>query len=86
MLTLSTDVICGFPSESDMAFNRTIKLVEEIKPDVLNISRFFPRPKTPAANMQQLSVLKIKDRSKKMTKWIPIAKGIINTIRIIFKK
>ena len=66
-ITLATDVICGFPGESEEAFERSMKLIEEIKPDVLNISKFFPRPKTLAKSMKQLPVRKVKERSKEMT-------------------
>ena len=48
-ITLSTDIICGYPDETDEDFEETIKLIKEIRPDVLNISRFWPRPGTIAA-------------------------------------
>jgi MiaB/RimO family radical SAM methylthiotransferase len=55
-LSLATDVICGFPGESEEAFQRTLQLIEELKPDVANVSKFFARPKTAAAEMQENSV------------------------------
>jgi len=51
-LTLATDVIAGFPGETAQAFENTLKLLEEVKPDVTNVSKFFARPKTAAAQMQ----------------------------------
>ncbi|MGF3522921.1 MAG: tRNA (N(6)-L-threonylcarbamoyladenosine(37)-C(2))-methylthiotransferase [Candidatus Bathyarchaeia archaeon] len=51
-LTLSTDVICGFPGESAEAFENTLRLLEEVKPDVVNVSKFFARPKTAAIEMK----------------------------------
>lgn len=51
-LTLATDVIVGFPGETTEAFENTLKLLEEVKPDVVNVSKFFARPKTVAARMQ----------------------------------
>lgn len=51
-LTLATDVIVGFPGETEEAFDNTLKLLEEIKPDVVNVSKFFARPKTSAAKMK----------------------------------
>ena len=51
-LTLATDVIVGFPGETEEAFENTIKLLDEIKPDVTNVSKFFARPKTAAALIQ----------------------------------
>ncbi len=63
-ITVSTDVICGFPGESEEAFDRTVKLMEEIKPDIINVSRFFPRPRTPAERLKQLPVHVVKERSR----------------------
>lgn len=66
-LTLSTDVICGFPGEDSEAFENTIRLIREVKPDIVNISRFFPRPGTSAERMEQLSIDVIKNRSRKLS-------------------
>jgi tRNA A37 methylthiotransferase MiaB len=64
-LTLATDVICGFPGEGAEAFERTLRLVEEVKPDVVNVSKFFARPGTLAAEMESdfVSSSEIKGRS-----------------------
>jgi len=66
-LTLSTDIICGFPGEDSEAFENTISLIKEVKPDIVNISRFFPRPNTPAEKMRQLNVKVIKNRSRRLS-------------------
>jgi MiaB-like tRNA modifying enzyme len=55
-LTLATDVICGFPGEEKEAFERTLRLIEDVKPDVVNVSKFFARPKTVAAKMHSYFV------------------------------
>ena len=52
-ITLATDVICGFPGESEEAFGKTLQLIEEVKPDIVNVSKFFARPRTVAAEMQK---------------------------------
>jgi threonylcarbamoyladenosine tRNA methylthiotransferase CDKAL1 len=52
-LTLATDVIVGFPGETEEAFENTLRLLEEVKPDVTNVSKFFARPKTIAARMKE---------------------------------
>ncbi len=65
-ITIATDVICGFPGESDEAFARTTELIKEVQPDVVNVSKFFPRPHTPALEMTQLDSSEVKDRSKAM--------------------
>ena len=62
-ISLATDIICGFPGEDDNAFNNSIQLLKEIKPDVLNISKFFVRPNTLAKNLRGIPAQKIKKRS-----------------------
>ncbi len=51
-LTLSTDIICGFPGESIKAHQNTLRLLKAVKPDIVNISKFFARPKTAAWDMR----------------------------------
>lgn len=53
-VSLATDVIVGFPHETEEDFKKSVELIKEIKPDVLNISRFWARPGTRAAAMEQL--------------------------------
>jgi MiaB-like tRNA modifying enzyme len=66
-ITLSTDVICGFPGEREKDFDRTLKLVEEVKPDIVNVSKFFTRPGTAACQLRSEAVgpQAIKQRSAK---------------------
>ena len=65
-MTLSTDVICGFPGETERFFEDTLNLIEEVKPDIVNVSKFFSRPKTAAAEMHNSLVKQseIRRRSK----------------------
>ena len=49
---ISTDVIVGFPGETEDDFQQTFDLVKEIKPETINVSKFWPRPKTLAEKMQ----------------------------------
>jgi MiaB-like tRNA modifying enzyme len=64
-LTLATDVIVGFPGETKQAFENTLQLLREIKPDVTNVSKFFARPRTLAAEIKEgkVSPEEIKQRS-----------------------
>ena len=66
-LTLSTDIIVGYPTEDEEDFEKTVKLIEEIKPDMINLSRFFPRPGTPAERLKPLDPRLVKKRSKLMS-------------------
>ena len=69
-LFLSTDVIVGFPDESDADFDATIKLLKKIKPDKVNISKFGARPGTEAAKLKQLPIEVINERSRRLYKII----------------
>jgi threonylcarbamoyladenosine tRNA methylthiotransferase CDKAL1 len=65
---ISTDIICGFPGETEAQFNQSLSLVKQLDPDVLNISRFWPRPGTEAAQMTgQLHGRETKERSRALT-------------------
>jgi MiaB/RimO family radical SAM methylthiotransferase len=67
-ITIATDIICGFPGETEQQFYDSLELIKQIKPDVLNISRFWPRPKTQAALMDnQVHGNETKRRSTLMT-------------------
>ena len=48
-LSVSTDVIVGYPGETEEQFMLTLDLLEEIKFDVVHIQGFSPRPRTTAA-------------------------------------
>ena len=65
--TIATDVIVGFPNESEDDFLKTYNLIKETKPDVVNVSRFSPRPMTAASKMKQINGGIIKDRSRKIS-------------------
>ncbi len=67
-LMLSTDVICGFPGESDDDHRATMELLERLAPEVVNITRFSPRPHTRAAGMDdQVPYPVAKERSGELT-------------------
>ena len=68
-LTISTDVIAGFPGEDEASFERTRELMERIAPDVINITRFSARPGTRALEMKEkVPGWKAKERSRVLTK------------------
>jgi threonylcarbamoyladenosine tRNA methylthiotransferase CDKAL1 len=75
-LTLSTDLIVGFPFEEEIDFEDSLKLLEKSRPDVLNLSRFGAREGTRAAEMpHQTPPTVSKERSKKATMvWKRIAR------------
>ncbi|KAI8826000.1 uncharacterized protein EV422DRAFT_563815 [Fimicolochytrium jonesii] len=67
-VTIATDIICGFPTESEDDFEETLELCAKYKFSVLHISQFYPRPGTPAARLPRLSTDVVKNRSRKLTK------------------
>lgn len=64
--TLSTDIIVGFPTETEEDFEDTVELLKQTRPDVVNLSRYSRRPGTAAADMVQVDVATVKRRSKKV--------------------
>jgi len=65
-VTLSTDVIVGFPGETEEDFKKSLDLIKRIKPDIVNLSKFSPRPRTSASRMKQSDNRVIKERSKQI--------------------
>ncbi len=66
-ITISTDMIVGFPSETEAQFEESLKLLKMVRPDVVNLSRYAAREGTIAAKMNPVSALTLKERSKIMT-------------------
>lgn len=66
-LNLATDVIVGYPTENESQFQETLELVKETQPDVVNISRFYPRPGTKAEELDPHPSETLKERSRELT-------------------
>jgi len=64
---LWTDVIVGFPEETEEQFENTVKIIEEIKPDWTNVSKFGLRNKTTAEKLEQLPRNIVNERSERMS-------------------
>ncbi len=62
-ITLATDIIVGYPTETDNDFDNTKELLERDRFLVVNISKFGPRPHAPASRLKQLENKIIKKRS-----------------------
>lgn len=63
-ITIETDIIVGYPTESEEDFEETVKAINEIEFDVVNVSKFSPRPNTPAEKLKQLPPEIVNRRSK----------------------
>ncbi len=61
---VETDVIVGFPGETAEDFKQTLDVLGKTRPDMVNVSKYSARPKTPAARMPQLDRGTIKERSE----------------------
>ena len=66
-ICISTDMIVGFPCETEAQFEDSLNAIRKIRPDVLNLSRYAAREGTIAASMKQLSTNTLKQRSRMMT-------------------
>ncbi len=62
-ITIATDIICGFPTESEEEFEDTLKLVKELGIPVMNISKFSPRRGTLAEEMEKKLVGSVEERN-----------------------
>jgi MiaB/RimO family radical SAM methylthiotransferase len=66
-ISISTDIIVGYPTEDDEAFSDTMHLINEIKPDFLHISKYMHRPGTPSSKLEEIEHNVMKKRSKALT-------------------
>ena len=66
-MMIVTDVITGFPGETDEDHQETISLLEELSPDLVNVTRFSPRKGTPASKYDKINGRIVKKRSRELT-------------------
>lgn len=66
-ISIATDIIIGYPTETEHDFQETIDLITKLKPEVLNISKFSSRKGTSAAKLKPLPSQIIDDRSKRLS-------------------
>jgi len=63
-ISIATDIIVGYPTETDGAFEDTLNLIEEIKPDFIHISKYRHRPMTLSSSLPEICHETMKKRSK----------------------
>ncbi|XP_057664617.1 threonylcarbamoyladenosine tRNA methylthiotransferase [Diorhabda carinulata] len=66
-ITIATDIICGFPTETEQDFRETLDLCGKYKFPSLFINQFYPRPGTPAALLARVPTREVKQRTKRLT-------------------
>jgi len=62
--TICTDFIIGFPTETEEDFFSSLSLLDELKPEKVNITRFSPRPETEVSKLKDLLEREKKKRSR----------------------
>ncbi len=65
-ITIATDIIAGYPGETEEDHQQTVRLLREMKMDIVNVSKFSARPGTKASEMKQLASQTIKARSSEL--------------------
>lgn len=63
-LNLMTDVIVGYPGETEEEFGETLDLIERVRPYKVNVTRFSRRDHTPVATVKEFPDFVKKDRSR----------------------
>lgn len=66
-MLVMTDIICGFPTESTSDFEETVTVIKKVKFDLINISKMYVRPNTPAQKLKPLPTKEVKRRSRIIT-------------------
>ncbi len=68
--TIATDIIAGYPTETEEDFEKTKEMLLKMKPDVINVSGFASRKGTRAAGMDKLPTQIIKNRTRELSKLV----------------
>ncbi|MEM1592940.1 MAG: tRNA (N(6)-L-threonylcarbamoyladenosine(37)-C(2))-methylthiotransferase [Archaeoglobaceae archaeon] len=84
-IMLSTDIIVGYPTESEESFWKSYELIKSIRPDIVNITRFSRREGTLASKLKQIPGWIVKERSRKLTE-LCVKIGLENNRRYLGKK
>ena len=66
-MMIITDIITGFPGETDKDHQETVKLLNQLSPDLVNVTRFSPRKGTPASRYKRIDGRIVKKRSRELT-------------------
>jgi len=69
--TIATDIIVGFPGETEQDFELTMDLISKVRPTVVNISKYGDRPGTLASKAQNKVDTSVKkEHSRRLTKLV----------------
>ncbi len=73
-IALSTDLIVGFPGESDEDFEATLEMVERVGYDNVFAFRYSPRPRTPAAEFPDQ--VPEADKARRLSRLLEVATAV----------
>lgn len=80
-IALTTDVIVGYPRETDEEFDRTVRFCEEIGFSKIHVFRYSPRNGTPAALEEQIPSRIVASRADELGK---VSDGLVRRYRARF--
>jgi len=63
-ISIATDIIVGYPTESEDDFKETIDLIEEIKPNIIHLSKYKHRKGALSSALDEIPHSEMKKRSK----------------------
>ncbi|MEN4006506.1 MAG: tRNA (N(6)-L-threonylcarbamoyladenosine(37)-C(2))-methylthiotransferase [Methanobacteriaceae archaeon] len=63
-ISIATDVIVGYPTETDENFEDTLNVIRDIKPNFIHISKYRHRPMTESSLLKEIEHDVVKKRSK----------------------
>lgn len=92
-VALTTDIIVGFPGETDEEFEETIDFVKDIQLAQIHIFPFSPREGTPAARMKNQIAPEVKEKRVKILTAVEkelrhnfMEKHVGETLEVLFEK
>ncbi|MGC8675987.1 MAG: tRNA (N(6)-L-threonylcarbamoyladenosine(37)-C(2))-methylthiotransferase [Candidatus Micrarchaeia archaeon] len=74
-ISVETDMIVGYPTETQEDFEESLELIRSTKPEVTNVSKFGARPHAEASKLPQLANTEIKRRSIEMSRLVRIVQS-----------
>ena len=77
-ITIATDMIVGFPKETDDDFSRSCDLIDRVRPNKVNITRYSLRPFTPISSEKDFPDSVKKDRSRILNARAEQLYGLLN--------
>ena len=66
-MTITTDIIVGYPTETEEDFEKTIAIIKRTRPHITNISRFARREGTTSSKHKLLPTEIVQERSRRLT-------------------